>query len=184
MEALRTFQNPCACCALSAAGRIGGGDEELSMDAACAHSVLTASWALRWSLLVTSSQLLCHCLFRTLSHQQLWSQKKSPGQPRLRPVSSPQPLPFGCYLLFLSFFRGSCLSLCFILLWVSPTSDSWRSRLACRGPHKAQGCPCTQESLWCPEVDFQIHPALALCLGFDCSFHISPNLLKGSRFWN
>ena len=72
MEALRTFQNPCACCALSVAGGTGGGCEEPSVDAACAHSVLTASWALMWSLLVTSSQLLCPCPFsRTLSHQEL-----------------------------------------------------------------------------------------------------------------
>eukprot|EP00069_Balaena_mysticetus_P002809 bmy_16286T0 len=53
-------------------GGTGGGCEEPSVDAACAHSVLTASWALMWSFLVTSSQLLCPCPFsRTLSHQDL-----------------------------------------------------------------------------------------------------------------
>ena len=56
MEALRTFQNLCACCALSDAGGTGGGDEELSVDVACAHSVLTASWALMGSLLC---QVIC-----------------------------------------------------------------------------------------------------------------------------
>ncbi|KAJ8797495.1 hypothetical protein J1605_017368 [Eschrichtius robustus] len=53
-------------------GGTGGGCAEPSVDAACAHSVLTALWALMWSLLVTSSQLLCPCPFsRTLSHQDL-----------------------------------------------------------------------------------------------------------------
>ena len=51
MEALRTFQILCVCWAESVAGGTGGGCEELSVDAACAHSVLTASWALMWSLL-------------------------------------------------------------------------------------------------------------------------------------
>lgn len=51
MNVLKTFQNPHFCSADSVAGGAGGGDEEPSVERACAQSVLSPLWALKWLLL-------------------------------------------------------------------------------------------------------------------------------------
>ena len=78
MKALRIFQNCYACCAQSVARGTGGGCEELSVDRACAQSVISAWWACMHfpctahghSWAVSSSPFHCPCpLSKSLSHQ-------------------------------------------------------------------------------------------------------------------
>lgn len=121
-----------------------------------AHLSAPLSWFLLQNLVpsvpvitgMRTSPGCCH-VFRTVGSEGfLW-----PGQPRLRPGSSPQPLPFVC-LDFVSlgvFLDYTCSFSCFEFWFHSPlgvpVSDSSGSRLACHCPHEAQGGPCTQETL-------------------------------------
>lgn len=127
-----------------------------------------ASWALIWSLLFSSSQLLCPCLFsRTLSHQDLWSQglrhqlnlvlssglwavRTLCGQVNqgsgLGLVLSPHFL--GVIFFFLLNFYRELLFFLFLhmnsslnFLQVSPISTGAGVIFACHCPHKAQGAP-------------------------------------------
>ena len=95
-----------------------------------------ASWALIWSLLLSSSQHLCPCLFsRTLSHQDLWSQGLRhhlnlvfwtvgsedlmwPGQPGLRTGSGSQSSSFRCWFFFFFFISIETYSPSCSCIWI------------------------------------------------------------------
>ena len=114
------------CYIQSVAGEARGSCEEPSKvpsqcSVCCGFDMVTPRLGhLLWSFVLVS--LVKHCPTRTCDLGGSLQVSLGSG---LHPVLSPHLL--GVSLLFLFFFRDFCLSLCFILIWMSPISDSWRS---------------------------------------------------------